>query len=342
MLTLTFDLDQALSLERSMANLAPVDLKAPPSALLSLLPPYLVRLLELEPMNRAEVLARQFYELEVAERERLEGTLNWHATVQGRENESNKAAQRFQKYGISAGVELGSLNRFKNIFPVSAERAKPAPALADLRSQYDHSRVRLQRHDRGATDYVNASHVHLQGSTKRFIASQGPLPATYHDFWQLCDQEQVGVIVMLTNLHEGGREKCGRYWIDEPSSGWQVETEGGENEDARMSEAAEKAAQERAQGGFFAPSAPAAPPPEQHNGDATIRRTIKIRRRSQSSATRPRKIRHIQYRAWPDFDIPAAPEDIIGLVREVDQAQKDYLAEIEWKGEVEPPIVTHW
>lgn len=71
-------------------------------------------------MKRAEILARQFYDLEIAERERLEGTLNWHATVQGRENDGNKAAQRFQKYGISAGVELGALNRFKNIFPVGS------------------------------------------------------------------------------------------------------------------------------------------------------------------------------------------------------------------------------
>lgn len=69
-------------------------------------------------MKRAELLARQFYELEVAERERLEGTLNWHAKVQGKEDSSNVDAQKFEKFGISAGVELGSLNRFKNIFPV--------------------------------------------------------------------------------------------------------------------------------------------------------------------------------------------------------------------------------
>lgn len=81
-------------------------------------------------MKRAELLARQFYELEVAERERLEGTLNWHATVQDKENESNVEAQRFKKFGISAGVELGSLNRFKNIFPVRFLATRLAPLLA--------------------------------------------------------------------------------------------------------------------------------------------------------------------------------------------------------------------
>lgn len=200
--------------------------------------------------------------------------------------------------------------------------------------------MRLKRHDRGATDYVNASHVHLQGLGKRFIASQGPLPATFHDFWQLCDQEKVGVIVMLTNLHEGGREKCGRYWVDEPTSEWKIETTGSEDADAQA-QAQQHAAQERAQGGFFAP-APVATEEKQESAETTLRRTIMIRRRSESPSRPSRKIRHIQYRAWPDFDIPAAPEDVVELVREVDQAQKEYLEEIGWTGDVEPPVVTHW
>lgn len=208
--------------------------------------------------------------------------------------------------------------------------------------QYDHSRVRLARHDKGATDYVNASHVHLQGSAKRFIASQGPLPTTYHDFWQICDQEKVGVIVMLTNLHEGGREKCGRYWVDDPASEWKVETIGSEEADAQNL-AQQRAAQERAQGGFFAPSASAVTAEQETNNvETTLRRTIMLRRRSESPSRPSRKIRHIQYRAWPDFDIPAAPGDVIELIREVDQAQKEYLKEIGWSGGIEPPVVTHW
>lgn len=89
----------------------------------------------MSPMQRADKLARQFYELEVAERERLEGTFRWHArhtaaeaapqARRGRdgkgmeEGEESPETRQWKKFGISAGVELGGLNRFKNIFPVS-------------------------------------------------------------------------------------------------------------------------------------------------------------------------------------------------------------------------------
>lgn len=45
--------------------------------------------------------------------------MHWHAHIQGKEGIDNpEDAARFGKYGISAGVELGNLNRYKNIFPV--------------------------------------------------------------------------------------------------------------------------------------------------------------------------------------------------------------------------------
>lgn len=89
-----------------------------PPDVLDRLPSFLSSLLRLPPLERAHLLARQFYDLEVAERDRLEGTLHWHANIQGTDLEHASTDHEFKKYGISAGVELGSLNRFKNIFPV--------------------------------------------------------------------------------------------------------------------------------------------------------------------------------------------------------------------------------
>lgn len=61
-------------------------------------------------------------------------------------------------------------------------------------------------------DYINASHIQLRGTTKRYIASQGPLEQTTEHFWRLVLQENVHVIVMLTLLQEGGRDKCSNYF----------------------------------------------------------------------------------------------------------------------------------
>jgi len=60
-----------------------------------------------------------------------------------------------------SGIEQGGKNRYKDILP------------------FEHARVRLLGRPDGACDYVNASHLHANRSHKRYIASQGPLPATF-------------------------------------------------------------------------------------------------------------------------------------------------------------------
>ncbi|GAA5847010.1 hypothetical protein JCM9279_006990 [Rhodotorula babjevae] len=348
---------EALSLEGSLAHLTPVELPTVPPAIAGALPPYLQALLRLSPMSRADRLARQFYELEVAERERLEGMFRFHAQQtaleasgeagQGQKGgaqgdaaaKSDGDAEHWAKFGISAGVELGHLNRFKNIFP------------------YEHSRVRLKQHSPSATDYVNASHLFLRGSTKRFIASQGPLPTTFRDFWQMCDQEHVGVVIMLTNLREAGRDKCGRYWVPQHDGEWDVSVDGDaahKEEDRERLEAEAASAASGPGGGFFAAFDTKPEKAEPTVKDSTVRRTITVQRRfraagapssSSSASSSPRKIRHIQYRAWPDFDIPAEPADVVSLVDEVDAAQRDYMREVGWNvaehGGLEPPILAH-
>ena len=45
-----------------------------------------------------------------------------------------------------------------------------------------------------------------------FISTQGPLPRTFSDTWQMVWEQKVVVIVMTTRTVERHRTKCGQYW----------------------------------------------------------------------------------------------------------------------------------
>ncbi|KAI0484495.1 hypothetical protein GGR56DRAFT_662609 [Xylariaceae sp. FL0804] len=221
-----------------------------------------------------------------------------------------------------SGVEKGVKNRYKDILP------------------FEHARVRLPTRKEGACDYINASHIQASRSHKRYIASQGPLPATFEDFWSIVWDQDVRVIVMLTAEQEGGQLKCHPYWqgrefgpvklrllsdkkvsldIDKRrASGAGVPSAGNSESGRRRANTAN----------VTGSSAPSAPPASGARPQSDTPYVI-IRKFALSHAAHPfapiREITHLHFPSWPDFGTPAQPAHLLALVELANVMQRSAL-----------------
>jgi len=82
----------------------------------------------------------------------------------------------------------------------------------------DNTRVKLSHSGQLGGDYINANYVSGWQRSGQYIATQGPIQGTIHDFWRMVWEEKCGVIVMVTKLTEGNKLKCHQYWPDENGS----------------------------------------------------------------------------------------------------------------------------
>jgi tyrosine-protein phosphatase 2/3 len=200
---------------------------------------------------------------------------------------SNQATAE-SPFSISAGMEKGTKNRYNNIWP------------------YDHTRVKISECRKGDCDYVNASYVQAEGCNKIYIATQGPLPATYEDFWKVIWEQNSRVIVMLTKEEEAGRIQCHRYWSDTSCKHGPIEI-------SLISET--------------------------FNGLAD--NTIITRKFRISHINHPeisaREITQLHFLGWPDFGIPDSPSHILNLIDVANSTQSQAIQSS--SGSVGPMVV---
>uniref|UniRef100_A0A670KKX1 protein-tyrosine-phosphatase n=1 Tax=Podarcis muralis TaxID=64176 RepID=A0A670KKX1_PODMU len=71
---------------------------------------------------------------------------------------------------------------------------------------YDHSRVILLPIEGiVGSDYINANYIDGYRKQNAYIATQGPLPETFGDFWRMVWEQRSATVVMMTKLEEKSR-----------------------------------------------------------------------------------------------------------------------------------------
>jgi len=137
--------------------------------------------------------------------------------------------------------------------------------------------VKLNKTKDDDNDYINASFINGYSTPNMYIASQGPNEASVNDFWKMIWEQEVPVIVMVTNLIERSKKKCHQYW---PSS---VTQKYGDIEVTIML--------------------------SDTFSDYVIRKfSIK-----KTNSKEKREVHQYHYLSWPDHGVPEFPSDIINL-----------------------------
>ncbi|KFD69556.1 hypothetical protein M514_01923 [Trichuris suis] len=100
--------------------------------------------------------------------------------------------------------ENASKNRYNDIKAFDVTRVKLKPSSKEGMEQ--------------CGDYINANYIQGYKGSKLFIAAQGPTLDTVNDFWRLIWEQDVRVVVMVTNLQEKYRTMCIKYWPEHATS----------------------------------------------------------------------------------------------------------------------------
>ncbi|XP_034439892.1 receptor-type tyrosine-protein phosphatase S isoform X16 [Hippoglossus hippoglossus] len=147
---------------------------------------------------------------------------------------------------------------------------------------YDHSRVILAPIDSiTGSDYINANYIDGYRKQNAYIATQGPLPETFGDFWRMVWEQRAATVVMMTRLEEKSRIKCDQYW---PSRG--TETYG--MTQVTLLDTIELA--------------------------TFCVRTFSLHKNGSSEK---REVRQFQFTAWPDHGVPEYPTPFLAFLRRV-------------------------
>ncbi|KAI6071838.1 Protein-tyrosine-phosphatase [Aix galericulata] len=176
---------------------------------------------------------------------------------------------------------------------------------------YEENRVELVPTKENNTGYINASHIKVTvgGEEWHYIATQGPLPHTCHDFWQMVWEQGVNVIAMVTAEEEGGRSKSHRYW---PKLG------------SKHSSAT--------YGKFKVTT--------KFRTDSGCYATTGLKVKHLLSG-QERTVWHLQYTDWPDHGCPEEVQGFLSYLEEIQSVRRHTNSVLDSSNNCNPPIVVH-
>ncbi|KAK1896916.1 Receptor-type tyrosine-protein phosphatase S, partial [Dissostichus eleginoides] len=131
------------------------------------------------------------------------------------------------------------------------------------------------------SDYINSNYIDGYRKQNAYIATQGPLPETFGDFWRMVWEQRAATVVMMTRLEEKSRIKCDQYW---PSRA--TETYG--MTQVTLLDTIELA--------------------------TFCVRTFSLHKNGSSEK---REVRQFQFTAWPDHGVPEYPTPFLAFLRRV-------------------------
>jgi protein-tyrosine phosphatase len=166
------------------------------------------------------------------------------------------------------------------------------------------NRIKLQVKD-GVNDYINASPIRL--GDRNYIATQGPKDTNLNHFYRMlaADVDNQAVVVMLTQTHESGKEKCFQYYPLSPEESPLKIPSDPEFDDDFQGQVELLQVVEDAASGSEIRTMRLTTTATEHDSNAGPD--------TNGQTSKQREIHHLLFSGWPDFLIPEG-EDRAALV----------------------------
>jgi len=182
--------------------------------------------------------------------------------------------------------------------------------------------------------YVNANKVHGYDRDANwipcaYIATQGPLDWTIDDFYRMIVEKDVHVIVMLTRVIEGNREKCARYWPS-PLDVKEIDKDGNvvpakapHHEDTCTMRHQRAMSAPVFEDGFLITKNIKVRNVEEVIMGPVVKRFLDVYQTSDTELKNPHRVLQLQYTEWPDHDVPDNGKALRGIINLVEEERKD-------------------